>query len=233
MEIVLDYTFSNLGIDTDRVQHPVCMTETLCNPAYSRGIMNELMFEAYQVPYVNYGVDCLFSAYQNDVGEDALVVSSGRSSTVVIPTVAGKGILNNSKRLAWGGAQASDLLLRLIQLKYPGFPARFTPWQAQTMLEELCYVSEDYSSDIKGFAMMPASHKSYAPSTWTPMERSSDVIVQFPYQDALPEQKSEEELKAQAEGGNRGRSVEGANAQDAIGEEDDAEGKRSQVLPSN
>lgn len=109
MEIVLDYTFSNLGIDTDRVQHPICMTETLCNPAYTRGIMNELMFEAYQVPYVNYGVDCLFSAYQNHVAQDALIVSSGRSSTVVIPTVAGKGILNNSKRLAWGGAQASHL----------------------------------------------------------------------------------------------------------------------------
>ncbi|SJX65564.1 related to ARP5-Actin-related protein [Sporisorium reilianum f. sp. reilianum] len=198
MEIVLDYTFSNLGIDTDRVQHPVCMTETLCNPAYSRGIMNELMFEAYQVPSVNYGVDCLFSAYQNDVGQDALVVSSGRSSTVVIPTVAGKGILTNSKRLAWGGAQASDLLLRLIQLKYPGFPTRVTQWQAQNMLEELCYVSTDYAADIKGMAMMPASHKIHAPSTWTPMERS-DVIVQFPYQDALPEQKSDEELRVQAE----------------------------------
>ncbi|SPO30114.1 related to ARP5 - Actin-related protein [Ustilago trichophora] len=198
MENVLDYTFSNLGIDTDRVQHPICMTETLCNPAYSRGIMNELMFEAYQVPYVNYGVDCLFSAYQNQVGQDALIVSSGRSSTVVIPTVAGKGILNNSKRLGWGGAQASDLLLRLIQLKYPGFPSRVTPWQAQNMLEELCYVSSDYTTDIKGMAMMPASHKTYSPSSWTPMEKS-DVIVQFPYADALPEQKSEEELRAQAE----------------------------------
>lgn len=71
MEIVLDYTFSNLAIDTDRVQHPICMTEALCNPAYSRGIMNELMFEAYQVPYVNYGIDALFSAYQNNVGQDA------------------------------------------------------------------------------------------------------------------------------------------------------------------
>lgn len=198
MEVVLDYTFSNLGIDTDRVDHPICMTETLCNPAYSRGIMNELMFEAYQVPYVNYGIDALFSAYQNEVGQDALIVSSGRSSTYVIPTLAGRGILNNSKRLAWGGAQASDLLLRLIQLKYPGFPARVTPWQAQSMLEELCYVSSDYTADIRGMAMMPASHKSYSPSTWTPMEKA-DVIVQFPYADALPEQKSEEELAAQAE----------------------------------
>ncbi|PWY99315.1 actin-like ATPase domain-containing protein [Testicularia cyperi] len=198
METILDYTFHNLGINTDRIQHPICMTEALCNPAYSRGIMNELMFEAYQVPYVNYGVDCLFSAYQNDVGPDSLVVSSGRSSTVVIPTVSGKGILTNSKRLAWGGAQATDLLLRLIQLKYPNFPSRVTPWQAQNMLEELCYVSEDFSNEIRGMAMMPSSHKSYSPSSWTPMEKA-DVIVQFPYADAIPEQKSEEELRLQAE----------------------------------
>ncbi|SNX86671.1 related to ARP5 - Actin-related protein [Melanopsichium pennsylvanicum] len=198
MEIILDYTFSNLGIHTDRVEHPICMTETLCNPAYSRGVMNELMFEAYQVPYVNYGVDALFSAYQNHVGQDSLIVSSGRSSTVVIPKVGGRGILNNSKRLAWGGAQASDLLLRLTQLKYPGFPARVTSWQAQHMLEELCYVSSDYADDIRGFSMMPTSHKSYSPSSWTLMEKA-DVIIQFPFADALPEQKSDEELQAQAE----------------------------------
>lgn len=33
---MLDNTFFNLGIDTDRVNHPILMTETLCNPDYSR-----------------------------------------------------------------------------------------------------------------------------------------------------------------------------------------------------
>ncbi|KAN0062909.1 Actin-related protein 5 [Thecaphora frezii] len=205
METMLDYTFSNLGIDTERVQHPICMTETLCNPAYSRGIMNELLFEAYDVPYVNYGLDCLFSAYQNDVREDALVVSSGHNSTVIVPMVGGKGILTNAKRLSWGGAQATELLYRLIQLKYPGFPTRVTTWQARNMLEELCYVSSDYGAEIRGMEMMPSSSSSsgslsspVSPSQWTAMEKA-DVIVQFPYLDAVPEQKSEEELRAQAE----------------------------------
>lgn len=198
METVLDYTFANLGLNTDRVQHPVCMTEALCNPAYSRGLMNELMFESYQVPYLNYGLDCLFSAYQNNAGPDSLIVSSGRASTVVVPTLSGKGILTSSKRLSWGGAQASDLLLRLIQLKYPNFPSRVTTYQAQHMLEEMCYVSSDYSDEISGMSMMPASHKSHIPAQWTAMEKA-DLVVQFPFQDAVPEQKSEQELAAQAE----------------------------------
>ncbi|EPQ27228.1 uncharacterized protein PFL1_05151 [Pseudozyma flocculosa PF-1] len=204
METMLDYTFANLGIDTERVQHPICMTETLCNPAYSRSIMNELMFEAYDVPYVNYGLDCLFSAYQNGVGDDALVVSSGHNSTVVVPMVAAKGVLTNAKRLSWGGAQATDLLFRLTQLKYPGFPTRVTAWQARDMLEELCYVSTDYAADIRGMEMMPSafgptsSDPSASTSSWTAMEKA-DVVVQFPYLDAVPAQKSQEELDAQAE----------------------------------
>lgn len=35
-----------------------------------------------------------------------------------------------SGRLGWGGAQASDLMLKLMQLKYPTFPGRLTPYQA-------------------------------------------------------------------------------------------------------
>lgn len=33
---MLDYTFSKLGIDTPRVDHPLLLTETLCSPDYSR-----------------------------------------------------------------------------------------------------------------------------------------------------------------------------------------------------
>ena len=37
METMLDYAFVNLGIDgSQAIQHPVVMTEVLCNPAYSR-----------------------------------------------------------------------------------------------------------------------------------------------------------------------------------------------------
>lgn len=35
-ENMLDYTFYKLAIPTGIVQHPVVMTEALCNPNYSR-----------------------------------------------------------------------------------------------------------------------------------------------------------------------------------------------------
>lgn len=83
------------------------MTETLCNPEYSRsrtcelGLtteMNELLFEAYRVPSVNYGLDALFAGYANNVREDGLLVSAGRNTTLVVPLVGGRGILDNAKR---------------------------------------------------------------------------------------------------------------------------------------
>lgn len=36
---MLDYTFVKLAIDVDRVDHPLQLTETLCNPEYSRSRM--------------------------------------------------------------------------------------------------------------------------------------------------------------------------------------------------
>lgn len=33
---MLDFVFTQLGVDEGRVNHPVVMTETLCNPHYPR-----------------------------------------------------------------------------------------------------------------------------------------------------------------------------------------------------
>ena len=39
-------------------------------------------------------------------------------------------MLNDEYSLQWGTSQASDYLLKLVQLKYPTFPTRVTPVQA-------------------------------------------------------------------------------------------------------
>lgn len=73
------------------------MTETMCNPSYSRGMMNELLFENYRIPSVCYGLDSLFSAYQNGI-KDGLVMNCGKNSTTLIPMLDGKGLVDFSKR---------------------------------------------------------------------------------------------------------------------------------------
>lgn len=186
MEYMLDNTFSKLGIDTDRVDHPLLLTEPLCNPEYNRGQMNELLFEAYQVRSVNYGLDALFSAYANNIRDNGLVVSAGRTTTTVVPLVQGRGYLENAKRLSWGGLLASDFLLRLLQLKYPNCPQRITPYETQCMLEELCYTSSEYDAELRSFQ---------DPDVLAKVDR----VVQLPYSAPEYKEKTQEELDQIAE----------------------------------
>ncbi|KDN50875.1 actin-like ATPase domain-containing protein [Tilletiaria anomala UBC 951] len=167
IENVLDYTFIKLGITSEgSVSHPILMSETLCNPAYSRSMLNELFFEGYNVPSVNYGLDALYSAYYNDVS-DGLIVSSGNASTYVLPMLASRGVLSNAKRLTWGGSLATEYLLKLCQMKYPNFPLRVSSNQAALMLERHSYVAEDFDAEVRACA--------------TPEGLAErDVVVQFP-----------------------------------------------------
>ena len=41
-ETLLDYTLSRLGINSDRLLHPVLITEGVCTPNYARGRMSEV-----------------------------------------------------------------------------------------------------------------------------------------------------------------------------------------------
>ncbi|CAG8823760.1 14734_t:CDS:2, partial [Gigaspora rosea] len=131
-ESVLDYIFIKLGINTDKVNHPILMTEPVCNPSHSRKLMSELLFECYRVPSVCYGIDALFSFHFNGLSfdEGGIVISSGHTTTHVIP-VLGRGVLGQTKRISYGGLTSTDYMLKLMQLKYPTFPTKMTVNQAQ------------------------------------------------------------------------------------------------------
>ncbi len=65
--------------------------------------MSELLFEAYGVPSVAYGIDALFSAYQNYskrgvLLRDAMVISSGQQATHLLPLVDCKFDARHCKR---------------------------------------------------------------------------------------------------------------------------------------
>jgi actin-related protein 5 len=108
------------------------------------------MFEQYSIPSMAFCVDSVMSFYHNNLppwdsafSADGLVVSFNTASTSVIPILSGKGIMSHAKRyhgflffkllgliifisIPWGSSQATEYLLKLIQLKYPNFPTRVT-----------------------------------------------------------------------------------------------------------
>ncbi|KAJ9111080.1 hypothetical protein QFC19_001278 [Naganishia cerealis] len=228
LETALDYSFHHLSplsrplsAGPSAIPHPVVMTERLASPLYSRSITSELLFEAYSVPSVTYGVDSLFafeglqarrkgllsgigqnksvsgrSSKRGQHGatfkesaaaeESGLIINMGNMSTTLIPVLNGKSLMNRAKRIPWGGSQASDLTLRLMQLKYPGFPMRVSPRQANYIAHRTLRFATDYETELSTL------------SSPTVMAKAS-TSVQFPYPVPDVVHRSEEELAAMAE----------------------------------
>lgn len=147
--------------------------------------MSEILFECYGAPSVAYGIDSLFS-YSYNRGRTGLIMDSSYTSTHVIPIVNSKPLLSQTTRLNWGRFQSAQYLLKLLKLKYPTFPGKISDNQAEQLVREHCYVSQNYEDDLSHYL------------DWTGLE-DRDHTVQFPFQEQIVVQKTEEELAAAAE----------------------------------
>lgn len=147
--------------------------------------MTEIVFECYGAPSLAYGIDSLFS-YRYNKGKTGLVISSSHTSTHIIPVYNSKAMLAQAIRLNWGGYHNAEYLLKLIRLKYPSFNAKMNVSQAEHMLWDYGYVSQDYDHEIRDYL------------DWTGLE-DRDIVIQYPYTEEVIVQKSEEELARIAE----------------------------------
>ncbi|OCL06116.1 chromatin remodeling complex subunit [Glonium stellatum] len=187
VEGVLDYVFVKLGVDgaNGSIGRPVVMTEPVANLGYTRKTMSEILFECYGAPSVAYGIDSLFS-YNYNGGKHGLVVSSSYAATHLIPVVESKALLSQATRLNWGRFQSAEYLLKLLKLKYPTFPGKISDPQAEDLVREHCYVSENYEQELCRYL------------DWTGLEER-DHVIQFPFTEQVVVQKTEEELARAAE----------------------------------
>lgn len=187
VEGVLDYVFVKLGVDgaNGSVDRPVVMTEPVANLPYARKTMSEVLFEAYGAPSVAYGIDSLFS-YKYNGGKHGLVISSSYTATHLIPVINSKAVLSHATRLNWGRFQSAEYLLKLLKLKYPTFPGKVSDPQAEDLVKDHCYISQDYESELSSYL------------EWTGLE-DRDHIIQHPFTEREVIQKTEEELARQAE----------------------------------
>jgi actin-related protein 5 len=115
-EHIFDYVFSTLGFEEQPVTHPIVMTEALYNPPYCRERMIELLFEAYDIPSCNFGVDSLFSFGMSDLPADGIIVDIGHTTTHVIAVL--DGLMRDCMRLNLGTYNCSDYLSRILQTRF-------------------------------------------------------------------------------------------------------------------
>ncbi|GIX73756.1 actin-related protein 5 [Caerostris extrusa] len=171
-ETILDHIFSHLGINTNGcVNHPIVMTEAVCNPNYSRQLMSELLFECYNVPQVSYGVDSLFSFYNYNAkskGLFGLVISLGYNTCHVLPVVRSRFDVRNAKRINIGFLQMSTFLQRILQLKYSAHASAITLSRAEGLIQEHMHFSENFMDDVRMW-----DNENYA--------KMNTHVVQLPY----------------------------------------------------
>ncbi|GMI90297.1 ACTIN-RELATED PROTEIN 5, actin-related protein 5 [Hibiscus trionum] len=155
MEYILDFAFDRLGANGSRIDHPILITECVCNPVQSRSKMAELLFETYGVPSVAFGVDAAFSYKYNQLRgiceRDGLAICPGFTTTHVIPFVDGEPVYKGCSRTNIGGYHVTDNLKQLLSLKYPNHMARFTWEKIEDLKMEHCYIAPDYALEVRLF----------------------------------------------------------------------------------
>ena len=120
-------------------------------------MVSELLFECYNVPSIGYYIDSLASFRYNSLKrqeisqKDGLIVSTGHSSTVVIPYLDGKTIFNAAKRIDIGGSHINSFSQSLLKLKYPEHKNYITPWFTEYIINNHTYTAKEYSSELYSY----------------------------------------------------------------------------------
>ncbi|CDH11269.1 probable ARP5-Actin-related protein [Zygosaccharomyces bailii ISA1307] len=188
VEDILEYTFNHLGVIPNQgVSNPIVINERLATIQSQRANWYQILFECYNVPGVTFGIDSMFAFYENNgPSSTGLVIGCGNEDTSVIPVIDGKGVLTEAKRINWGGSQATEYLTSLMSLKYPYFPTKLSNFQFKTLYEEYCYVSQSYDKELENYLSLDYLEK-------------NNVALEAPFTEVIHPQKTEEELRIQAE----------------------------------
>lgn len=182
LEHILDDVFAKLHVSGASVEHPVLMTEPVAMPPYCRRECSELFFEAYSVPKACFAVDAPLAWKQNRPDEEhALIISIGNYTTVLSAVVRGETRPEWIRRINYGGRLASQMMLSLMQCKYPAFPVKMSPWQAEEVTHRCAAVALDYDQVLNEMA---TSDEALA---------ARDITVQFPYSTETLEERMQKE----------------------------------------
>ncbi|ORZ33436.1 hypothetical protein BCR44DRAFT_1501325 [Catenaria anguillulae PL171] len=194
MEAVLDHAFISLNISRNGFDN-VIATEPFAHPSFARGILEELLFEAYEAPAAAVGVDSLFALHH--VAPDALmrgqaaaggkravvVVSIGHSSTCIVPVdTSGAPMVTQAQRLGVGWHKLSSYMHHAIQLKYPEFPHYLSNRDYQDLMRKHCYVAQSYPTEALKLLHSPDSDVivQYAIPTGHQMQITQEKVVLTP-----------------------------------------------------
>lgn len=153
-EQIFDYIFWVLGFQDTQINHPLLITETPCSPNYSRDLLLELIFEAYNIPSINLGIDAIFSLSKNKGPNcSAMVISIGHQATHILPCLDGEFLPHYAKRINIGGTHCTQSLLKFLQTRH-FYAKNLILWPlAQEIIYSHCYTALDYFTELENLKL--------------------------------------------------------------------------------
>jgi actin-related protein len=147
MERVWHHAFYNqLKIAPE--DHPILLSESPLNPFSHKERTLEIMFETFTVPALYCEVQATLGLFASGktIG---LVVDSGEGITHTVPVYEGYTCVHAVNKLEIAGRDITALMRNLLDDRGYSFTTPKELDIVQIAKEKLCYVSEDYSNEVK------------------------------------------------------------------------------------
>ena len=114
-EHLMDHVYKKV-IKSDRVYHPLLMTECAWNTKAKRARLTEIMFEKYELPAFYLAKNAVLSTFAN-ARSTALVIDSGWEQTSVVPVHDGYALTQAIVRTPYAGRYISRNVLNFVEEK--------------------------------------------------------------------------------------------------------------------